>query len=184
MTMTRKMLLGLMAAGAIAAVGTAGFAQPPEGGFSGRRGPPPGAEGRAQMGPEQRAQNLRTQLSITPAQENAFQAYLTATGAPQMGREAMQNRRAQQGLTAPQKLDAQLAEATQRQADMRTRADAAKRFYTALSTDQRVIFDNLPPQAMLGMAPGGGGGGRMAGGPRNGRRGPGGPGGPGGYDPQ
>lgn len=181
--MNRKLLLGVMAAGVMAAAGAAASAQPPEGGFQGRRGPPPGAEGRGPMGPEQRATQLRTQLKITPAQENAFQAYLTATAAPQIGREALQNRRAQQGMTAPQKLDAQLAEATQRQADMRTRADAAKRFYAALSPDQRVIFDNLPPQAMLGMAPGGGGGGRMAGPARGGRLGRG-PGGPGGYTPQ
>jgi hypothetical protein len=91
-----------------------------------------------------------------------------------------------QGMTAPQRLDAQLAEAAQRQADMKTRADAVKRFYATLSTTQRAVFDQLPPPAMLGMAPGGRGGDRMAGGPRGGRerRGPGQQGQPGAYDPQ
>ena len=183
--MTRKMLLGLMAAGTLAVGGAAAFAQPPEGGFSGRRGPPSGAEGRGPMGPEQRATQLRTQLSITPAQENAFQAYLAATAPPQRD-GGRQQRQQMQGMTTPQRLDAQLAEAAQRQTELKARVDATKRFYNALSTTQRTAFDALPPNAVLGMGPGGrGGGGRMAGGPRGGRQGRGlGPGAPGGYDPQ
>ena len=183
--MTRKMLFGLMAAGAVAAAGTASLAQPPEGGLSSRRGPPPGAEGRGPVGPEQRATQLRTQLSITPAQENAFQAYLAATAPPQRG-GMRQQRQQMQGMTTPQRLDAQLAEAAQRQTDLKARVDATKRFYNALSATQRTAFDALPPNAVLGMAPGGrAGGGRMAGGPRGGRQGRGfGADAPGGYDPQ
>lgn len=179
--MSKKMILvGGLAALTLAGAAGASLAQAPQG-FEGRRGPPP-AEGRG--GPEQRAEALRTQLSITPAQENAFQAYLSATGRPPRG-DGPRGRQALPGATAPQRIDAQLAQAAERQADLRARADATKRFYSALTPDQRAAFDRLPPQVMLGL--GAGGGGRMAmAGPRGERRGPGsrGFGAPQGYRPQ
>ena len=139
------------------------------------------------MGPEQRAENLRTQLKLNPAQENAFQAYLAATGAP--ARPDRAQRQAMQGMTTPQRLDAQVAQGAQRQAETKTRAEAAKRFYAALTVDQKAAFDALPPQAMLGLG-GRGGPGRMAmnagrrGGGRDRDGGRSGRGLPGGYDPQ
>ncbi len=176
MNLQRNLLLGLMTAASLSVVSADSFAQPP-----GRRGPPPGAEGFGPAGPEERAANLRTQLKINPAQENAFQAFLSATGAPD--RPGRAERQAMQGMTAPQRLDAQIAQGAQRQADMKTRAEAAKRFYTALTVDQRAVFDALPPQAMLGLAPGGGGRMAMGGGRRGGGQGR--PQGlPGAYDPQ
>lgn len=171
MKKTRRALLSITAAATVITLGAAGvsLAQPPAG-FEGRRGPPPGAEG--PRDPAQRAEALHQRLSITAAQENAFQAYLAATAAPARGDRP--DRAAMDGMTTPQRLDAQLAEGAKRQADLKVRADAAKRFYSALSPDQRAIFDQMPPQAVLGMG-GRGGGGRMAmrGGPGlEGRRGP------------
>jgi hypothetical protein len=174
MSKTRRAMFGFAAVAATAitlagATVSVGMAQPPAG-FEGRRGPPPGAEGpRGPMDPAQRAEALHQRLSITPAQEGAFQAYLAATAAPARG--ARPDRQAMQGMTTPQRLDAQLAEGARRQADMKVRADAAKRFYSALSAEQRAVFDRMPPQAVLGMGPGGRrGGDRMAmrGGPRGG----------------
>lgn len=176
---TRRALFGIAAAATVITLGAAGasLAQPPAG-FEGRRGPPPGAEGqRGPADPARRAEALHQRLSITPAQESAFQAYLAATAAPARGDRP--DRAAMEGMTTPQRLDAQLAEGAKRQADLKTRVDAAKRFYGALSADQRALFDQMPPQAALGMG-GRGGGGRMAmrGGPGSegrgfeGRRGP------------
>lgn len=172
MTKTRRAMFGAAAIAAVVTLAgaTASLAQPPAG-PEGRRGPPP-AEGRrgppdgSQRDGAQREERLRERLKITPQQDTAFKAYIAATARSQRGnrpdREAMRN------LTTPQRLDAQLAEASKRQAEMKTRADAAKRFYAGLTAQQRATFDQMPPGAVLGMG-GPGGGQRMA--MRDGRRG-------------
>ena len=155
MTNTRRMLFGALAAATLLTAAGASLAQSQ--GLDDRRGPSAGANGRGLQGPERRAEALRTRLAITPAQETAFQAYIAATaGQPRAERTP------QQGLTAPQKLDAALAEAARRQTDMKARADAAKRFYAALTPAQRTTFDLLPPRVVLGDGGGRERGARMA----------------------
>jgi hypothetical protein len=193
MRLSRNILVAA-AGGAILLGGmTAAAAQPPQGpDFNAQPGAQPGAPGqrlakaraarqalqgqpgqpgqRGGLGdPARRAERLKAQLSITPAQEGAFNAWIQATNAPPPGPPP-------ESLTTPQRLDRQVAELT-------ARVNATKRFYNQLTPEQRQVFDNLPPQvAMNGPGrdgPGGPGGrgGRGAG--RGGPQGPGGPGGPG-----
>ena len=159
MTFSRKILIGAATGTLVLGSLTAAFAQPP--------GPPPSPDFSAQPGqpgqrpgkakaarqqrqaaqpgqpnagdPARRAERLRTQLAITPAQEGAFNAYIQATQAP--------GGPPPQGMTTPQRLDMQLAELT-------ARVNATKRLYTQLTPEQRQTFDSLPPQMTMN-GPGG-----------------------------
>lgn len=157
-----KALLGVAAAAAL--VGAAGVSAAQEGPRQGERpriegrGPGPGGEARASRDPkamaEHRAQMMRNRLGLRADQEAAFQAFLQATRPPADRAARQAQMKEMQSLTTPQRLDRQMEE-------MRRRADATKRFYAALTPEQRKSFDTMPR----------GGHGEMR------RRGPGGPGG-------
>lgn len=172
-----KAMLGAAAAALLTASAVSSIAQdgPPPGfqggpGGQGRGGPP--------MDPAMREQMMRQQLAIKPTQEVAFKAFLAATMPPAGGPGGrIGNRRAMQGLTTPQRLDAQLSEMRQNEAELVKRIAATKQLYAVLTPEQRTTLDSMP----MAMGPGGRGG---PGGPGGGggRRGRGGPGGPGGFD--
>lgn len=122
--------LAAIAAGV--AMASAAQAQPPG-------PPPPGAEG--PRDPAQREARLREALSITPAQESAFKAWLAGTG-PDSGLDpaSMEN------LTTPERLNRQLG-------DLQTKVRLTTQLYSQLSADQRQTFDRLPPNAIVGPPP-------------------------------
>lgn len=184
MSKTSYILIGLAGGAIRIASAASSLAQPPQGqrpsvqqggpGPQGGRGGPGGRAGGRGGDPAMRQQMLHNRLAITPAQDSAFTAWVAATRPPEGSPP--------QDMTTPQRLDSQLAELT-------ARVTATKRFYAALSAEQKQTFDALPPQMTMGQpgrggqgGPGGPGGGR-----RGGRGGPDGAGGPpqnGGYNPQ
>lgn len=173
-TLSLKTIAGLCAAASVLSIGAVAIAQ------DGQGPGPRGGRGAAMrnMDPAERGQRLHDELQITAAQEAAFQTWQAAMQPPaeRPDRQALRN------LTTPQRLDQELAMAAQRQAQMKVRADATKRFYNQLTAAQRTTMDNLPPMALAMDGPGGRGPGGPGRGP-GGRRGPGGPGGGGGFDP-
>ena len=154
MVISRQILIA--AIGSIVLLGGAAFAQPPGPPqfngpqFDGQQGPQgPGGRGAGRLGdPALRGQRLHDQLAITANQEQAFNAWIAATAAP----NGPPN---DQGLTTPQKLD-------RRVQDLTARANAAKRFYAALTPEQKQMFDRLPPEVALGQSGPAGRGGQLA----------------------
>ena len=145
--------LALMAAAAItlstAAVAVAQDAPPP--------GPPPMADhgpggpggwggGRHhRIDPEARAQHLRDALQLRADQDGALKAYLAATGPKDWGKDRPKREAAdgpRQPLTTPERLDRE----TERLTRAKTRIDATRAFYAALSPSQKKAFDVLGPR--------------------------------------
>lgn len=136
----------------LAAAGTAN-AQPP---------PPQGAPPMEDMGPmhermdpadraEKMAGKLRDVLQLTPAQEPALQAFISAMKPPEGAMEKMRGEREKMaGLTTPQRLDAMQAHRAEREAAMDRRIQAIRTFYAQLTPAQKKAFDALPPPGMGG----------------------------------
>jgi Spy/CpxP family protein refolding chaperone len=140
--------LALMAAAALslttATVAVAQDAPPP--------GPPPMADhgpggwggGRHhRIDPEARAQHLRDVLQLRADQDGALKAYLAASG-PMERRDRMERKAsdtAPKPLTTPERLDRE----TEHLNRARTRIDATRAFYAALSPSQKKAFDALGP---------------------------------------
>jgi len=172
-----KSIKTITVAGALAslAFATASYAQQPP-----AQGPRPAMEGRERPSPEQMrvhmAERLRTTLQLTPQQEAALNAYVSAIS-PQPGArdDRRGDRDALREMTTPQRLDAMAAHMAQRQQAFAARAEATKRFYAQLTPSQQKAFDALRP-AGRGMGHGGKGMDGHRGGPHGGM-GPGGPGG-------
>lgn len=82
---------------------------------------------------------LKQQLQITPAQEGAWTAY-TAAMQPPAARQRP-DRAEFEKLTTPERIDRMRALRTARAAEMDKRADATKAFYTALTPEQKKVFD-------------------------------------------
>ena len=103
----------------------------------------------------QRAQDMRTILRLRPDQEPALTAFLQSRGRP--GGMPKEERRGPpvETLTTPQRLDEMARRESDRSAMRQRHADALRAFYTALSPDQRQVFDAL--QRMHGGGPGRGG---------------------------
>ena len=88
---------------------------------------------------------LHDELRITPAQENAWNAFVASMkpldrhgehGGHQQG-----DRAAWAGLSAPQRAEKMLAMQKQRMAAMEQRVAALNSFYSVLSPDQKKVFD-------------------------------------------
>jgi len=95
--------------------------------------------------PEQRAQfraqriaKLHDALKITPAQENAWDAFV-ASMQPAAHRE--HDRAAWANLTAPERMARMIDMQKQRTAALEQRQGALNTFYSVLSTDQKKTFD-------------------------------------------
>jgi periplasmic protein CpxP/Spy len=95
--------------------------------------------------PEQRAQfraqriaKLHDALKITPAQENAWNAFV-ASMQPPAHRE--HDRAAWANLTAPERMAKMIDMQKQRTAALEQRQGALNTFYSVLSTDQKKTFD-------------------------------------------
>jgi hypothetical protein len=95
--------------------------------------------------PEQRAQfraqriaRLHDELKITPAQENAWHAFVASMQPPA---HQQHDRAAWANLTAPERMAKMIALQKQRTAALEQRQAALNTFYSVLSTDQKKTFD-------------------------------------------
>lgn len=113
---------------------------------------------RMQQRMEKRQAALKQILQITPAQENAWNAWTAALRPANLQRP---NPAEFAQLTTPERIDRMRALRSARIAEMDRRADATKTFYAALTPSQQKAFDALPLRRMGG---GMGMGGRHGGG--------------------
>lgn len=95
---------------------------------------------------EQRAARqarLQDALKLTPAQQPVWQAFVASMTPPQQGERAAQRLTKEQraALTAPQRMERRIAIQKARIARMEARLSALNSLYTALSPEQRKVFD-------------------------------------------
>jgi hypothetical protein len=102
------------------------------------------------------AEHLRAILQLKPAQEPALTAYLAAMH-PKGDHDRMMKMGGEgRPKTTPEKLARMEARMTEREAAMKTRIAATKRFYDQLDPAQKRAFDELPlmmggpPMPMMG----------------------------------
>jgi Spy/CpxP family protein refolding chaperone len=95
--------------------------------------------------PEQRAQfrakriaKLHDELKITPAQENAWNAFVTSMQPPV---RQPHDRAAWANLTAPERMAKMIERQKQRTAALEQRQASLNTFYSVLSADQKKTFD-------------------------------------------
>lgn len=92
---------------------------------------------------------FKTQLQLTPAQEQAWTDFTAAMQPGQrharLGREGMDN------LTTPERIDRMRAVRIQRAAEADQRGDAVKTFYAALSAPQQTTFDQQMQRMQMRM---------------------------------
>ena len=95
--------------------------------------------------PEQRAQfraqriaKLHDELKITPAQENAWKAFVASMQPPA---RQQHDRAAWANLTAPERMAKMIARQKQRTAALEQRQASLNTFYSVLSADQKKTFD-------------------------------------------
>lgn len=140
-------LIAAISAGAALSVMAAGAT------FAQAQSPAPGAPPAAahkghgmkrQFDPAARAQHLRETLQLTPAQEPALQAFVSAHA---QRRAERQDRRAahaaEANLTTPQRLDRMAQHMAERQRDFAQHAEVVKRFYAQLTPAQQKAFDAM-----------------------------------------
>jgi periplasmic protein CpxP/Spy len=84
--------------------------------------------------------DLHTVLRIRPDQEEAFQLFAASMHPPDRGPPEMEDL---EHLTTPELIDRLNARHAAHDADQRRRGQAVKRFYAALSPEQRQVFDAL-----------------------------------------
>jgi Spy/CpxP family protein refolding chaperone len=95
---------------------------------------------REQMRAE-RIAKLHDELKITPAQENAWSAFVASMKHPQRADGQHGDRAAWAGLSAPQRAEKMLERQKARLAAMEQRVAALNTFYSVLSADQKKVFD-------------------------------------------
>ena len=98
------------------------------------------------MTPEQRAQfraqriaRLHDELKITPAQENAWNAFVASMQPPA---RQQHDRAAWANLTAPERMAKMIDHQKQRTAALEQRQGALNTFYSVLNADQKKTFDD------------------------------------------
>jgi Spy/CpxP family protein refolding chaperone len=95
----------------------------------------------------QRVARLHDELKITPAQENAWNAFVASMKRPQ-GANGQHNggandgHAAMAGLSAPQRAEKMIERQKARTASMEQRLAALNTFYSVLSPDQKKVFDD------------------------------------------
>lgn len=89
---------------------------------------------------DRHAKRLHDELKITPAQESAWHAYLSALKAnmPQRGQF---DRAAFKEMPAPERMEKRIDMAKSRIARMESQLAATKTFYAALTPEQQKVFD-------------------------------------------
>jgi Spy/CpxP family protein refolding chaperone len=89
----------------------------------------------------QRIARLHDELKITPAQENAWNAFVASMKPAQRADRQHDDRAAWAGLSAPQRAEKMLARQKERTAMMEQRVAALNSFYSVLSPEQKKVFD-------------------------------------------
>jgi Spy/CpxP family protein refolding chaperone len=89
----------------------------------------------------QRVAKLHDELRITPAQENAWNAFVASMKPMQHAGHEHGDRAAWAGLSAPQRAEKMLAMQKQRTSMMEQRVAAMSSFYSVLSPEQKKVFD-------------------------------------------
>jgi periplasmic protein CpxP/Spy len=138
----RKHLLAALSALTLGAAALGAHAQTTD------QAAPPARHGmqHQKMTPEQRAQfraqrvaRLHDELKITPAQENAWNAFVASM---QPSARQPHDRAAWAHLTAPDRMAKMIDMQKQRTAALEQRQGALNTFYSVLSTDQKKTFDD------------------------------------------
>jgi len=148
MTTFRKNLLSALAALSMgaAAFGAHAQTQAPTQPAEGRYGHAASQEQRAEFKAKRaefaarRVAKLHDDLKITPAQENAWNAFVASMKPQAHGQRP--DRAAQAGLTAPQRLAQHIERQKQRTAMMEQRLGAVNSFYAVLTPEQKKTFDD------------------------------------------
>jgi len=92
---------------------------------------------------QQRLDQLKTRLQLTPQQESAWLAYVTRTG-PQTHRQPTAERGERPdfaSMTTPQRIEHMKAWQAERQVRQQQRMDATLSFYQVLTPAQQQVFD-------------------------------------------
>lgn len=89
----------------------------------------------------ERVAKLHDELRITPAQENAWNAFVASMKHPQRGDRQHGDRAAFANLSAPQRAEKMLERQKARLAAMEQRVAAMNSFYAVLSPEQKKVFD-------------------------------------------
>jgi Spy/CpxP family protein refolding chaperone len=90
----------------------------------------------------QRVAKLHDELKITPAQENAWNAFVASMKPAQRDGQQHGDRAAMAGLSAPQLAEKMIERQKARTAAMEQRLAALNSFYSVLSPDQKKVFDD------------------------------------------
>lgn len=168
-SVSKPVLRGTLVAALIATIGFTAFAQSHSMGHSMGDGGMMGHERMGKMDPakmqammDKRNTELKAKLKITPAQEGGWTAYTTAMKPPaDMAKTHDAMRTEMQKLTTPERIEKMKAMRSTREAEMDKRSDAVKTFYTALTPEQKAVFDVLHTGGQRGQHHGG----RHGGGP-------------------
>jgi Spy/CpxP family protein refolding chaperone len=136
----RKNFLSTLAALSMgtAALGAHAQTQAPNQPAEGRYGHAVSQEQRAEFAAK-RAAKLHDALKITPAQENAWNAFVASMKPAARGQRP--DRAAMAGLSAPQRMAKHIELQKQRTAAMEQRLGAVNRFYAVLTPEQKKTFD-------------------------------------------
>ncbi len=102
-----------------------------------------------------RQQKLREHLKLTPSQDAAFATYMAA--AKPAGFAGQHDRAAWKTLSAPARMEQQLAMARGHVAAMETRLSALNTFYAVLTPEQKKVFDEKSQRGWGGKKRGHGG---------------------------
>lgn len=95
---------------------------------------------------DEHAQRLHDALKITPAQEGAWQAYLSARKS-NMPQHDQIDRAAMKEMPAPQRMEKHIEMAKARITRMESNLAATKTFYAALTPEQQKLFDEKTEHA-------------------------------------
>ena len=122
---------------------------------------------REQMRAE-RVAKLHDELKITPAQENAWNAFVASMKPAQRGDRQHGDRAALAGLSAPERAQKMIERQKQRTVFMEQRLAALNSFYSVLSPDQKKVFDEKAARMQARFGRHGGHGGWQRGGQQRG----------------
>lgn len=88
-----------------------------------------------------RMDELKSQLQLSEAQQDAWNQFSSATQPPSAEQRQRFDRAEFEKLTTPERIDRMQQRADERQARMKQRGDAVKQFYGQLTPEQQKTFD-------------------------------------------
>ena len=89
---------------------------------------------------EQHQAQLKEALKLTPAQDTAWKEFTASMQPPQTPAQRL-DRAEWEKLTTPQRMDKMQALRAEREAHMKQRVEAVKKFYATLTPEQQKTFD-------------------------------------------